>query len=91
MVDVPETAEDATAGILNGVMILTIGMAFPVLAVWQVIAQWGVWTFEPGSDMVADTAQVAGLSYISFLLVRTGVRLIRKSVTWFRLRRPSSG
>jgi hypothetical protein len=91
MADVPETVEDATAGLLNGVMILAIGMAFPVLVVWQVIAQWGAWTFEPDSDLVADAAQVAGLSYLSFLFVRTGVRLIRKSVTWFRLRRPSSG
>jgi hypothetical protein len=91
MIGGPETVEDATAGLLNGVMILAIGMALPVLAVWQVIAQWGVWKFEPGSDLIADTVQVAGLSYLSFLFARTGVRLIRKSVTWFRLRRPSSG
>ncbi|MDZ4361995.1 hypothetical protein [Brevundimonas sp.] len=87
----PETVEDATAGLLNGVMILAIGMAFPVLVVWQVMAQWGVWTFEAGSDLITDALQVAGLSYLSFLFVRTGVRLIRKSVAWFRMRRPSSG
>jgi len=90
MADAPETVEDAAAGLLNGVMILAIGLAFPLLLIWQIIAQWGEWTFEPGSDLIADTVQVAGLSYLSFLFIRTGVRQVRKSVTWFRLRRPSS-
>ncbi len=39
MSDVPETVEDAAAGILNGTMLCLLGSAFPVFFAWQLIRQ----------------------------------------------------
>ena len=89
MVEEPETIEDIAAGILNGVMICLLSAAFPVLLVWQAVAEWGIWTADLRTMPVGDTLTGIVLLLVSFQFLAVGFRLIRKNVSALQRRRRS--
>lgn len=91
MSEEPETVEDNAAGILNGVMIFLLGALVPGVVVWQIAAHWGTWLSDLRAETALATAQSVALLGVSFVLMRTGLGLVRKNITALRRRRSVPG
>lgn len=87
MAENPASAEDAAAGLLNGLMITLLGSAFPVVFIWQLVSRWKSDPVDLSLASLSDLGPVVGLAIFSLLFVRTGVRLLRDNMRYFR-RRP---
>ncbi|NJC40777.1 hypothetical protein GGQ87_001035 [Brevundimonas alba] len=89
MAENPATAEDAAAGLLNGLMISLLGSAFPVAFIWQLVSRWKSNPIDLSLASLSDVGPVFGLAIFSLLFVRTGVRLLWENLKYFR-RRPGA-
>jgi len=90
MGDKPETIEDAAAGLLNGTMICLLGSALPAIFTWQVISHWGRDDLDLSSAALSDLTPFLGGMFLSFLFLRTGVRLLRENAGRLRRRRSAA-
>lgn len=75
--DEPKDREEALAGLLNGAVFTFLGGAFPVFMIWQIAADWQ--NFASGGHEMTQTeaGQGVGLTFISLLLLRLGLRMLR--------------
>lgn len=82
----PRNAEEALAGLLNGVMFTLLGGAGPGILAWQAFTDWPAFT----SGLHAMTAQEAmqGFTLLAFGLpvASFGVRLFWRNITFLRSR-----
>ncbi|HYC74908.1 hypothetical protein [Brevundimonas sp.] len=89
MADEPTTAEDAAAGLLNGVMLCLLGSAVPGLFIWQLVSRWRSQTLDLGLAAGSEAVPFFALVFFSLLFIRTGVRLLLENLKYFR-RRPAA-
>lgn len=84
-----ETLEDFAAGLLNGVMIFLLGAALPAMLLWGLASGWNARALDLEAASLADLTPLFVLTFLSFLCVRTGVRLIWRNAAALRRRRAS--
>lgn len=72
--------EEASAGMLNGVMLILLGAALPAFLAWEVTAHWQV--SVDGLRNMTRTEAISGIvvSLASLSILGIGARLLRRSV-----------